>query len=72
MDLHAAAVATAVGVPSVRDGHPRIAAGDPQNSLVVARMSSRVPVMQMPPLGTKVVDREAVGLVTRWISQLEH
>lgn len=72
MDLHARALATTLEVASVRDGRPRIAAGAPDRSLLVARMSSRAPVMQMPPLGTKVVDREAVDLVTRWISQLEH
>ena len=30
-------------------------------------MASRVAVTQMPPLGTKLVDREAVELIERWI-----
>jgi hypothetical protein len=47
----------------------RIAPGDPGRSLVVARMASRDPAAQMPPLGTHVVDEAAVELVARWIRE---
>jgi hypothetical protein len=49
----------------------RIAPGDPAQSVVLARMSSRNPVEQMPPLGTQLVDTEATRLLTAWIEQLE-
>ncbi len=45
----------------------RLAAGHPEASLVLQRMARRDPISQMPPLGTKVVDREAVALVESWI-----
>jgi hypothetical protein len=49
----------------------RIRPGQPQLSALLARMSSRYPALQMPPLGTQLVDDEAVALVTRWITELE-
>jgi hypothetical protein len=49
----------------------RIAPGDPAHSVVLARMSSRNPIEQMPPLGTQLVDTEATRLLTAWIEQLE-
>jgi hypothetical protein len=49
----------------------RIAPGDPSHSVVLARMSSRNPIEQMPPLGTQLVDTEATRLLTAWIEQLE-
>ena len=45
----------------------RFAPGRPEASLVLQRMARRDPISQMPPLGTKVVDREALALVERWI-----
>jgi hypothetical protein len=30
-------------------------------------MNTRDPYRQMPPLGTKIVDKEAVDLITKWI-----
>lgn len=47
----------------------RIAPGAPADSVVITRMSSRVPVTQMPPLGTQLVDTEATTLLTTWIEQ---
>jgi hypothetical protein len=35
------------------------------------RISSRVPALQMPPLGTELVDTEAVALIQRWIAGSE-
>lgn len=43
--------------------------GDPAASLLVARMRSRDPRLQMPPLGTRSVDAAGLALVERWISQ---
>lgn len=48
----------------------RIAAGAPQNSLLVRRMASREAILQMPPLGTHLVDQEALALVQTWIRDL--
>jgi hypothetical protein len=67
---------TAVGVPSrylpagMAAGALRIAPGDPAASVLVRRMSSRHAAVQMPPLGTRAVDDEAVTLVTDWIREL--
>ncbi len=44
-----------------------IAPGAPARSTVATRMASRSPVNQMPPLGSLVVDEQAVALVTAWI-----
>jgi hypothetical protein len=35
------------------------------------RMASRSPALQMPPLGTELVDRQAMDLIERWITQSE-
>lgn len=42
--------------------------GTPERSALLARMRSRSPSSQMPPLGTALRDQEAVNLVTRWIA----
>jgi hypothetical protein len=47
----------------------RVCPTDPESSVLVARMASRHPVLQMPPLGTRLVDEEAVRLVRRWIAE---
>lgn len=66
---------TAVGrashfkVPDADDVVERVCAGRPEKSVVLARMSSRNPLLQMPPLGSRVVDDEAVALVRRWIAE---
>lgn len=49
--------------------HLRIASGAPERSLLVERMSSRFGALQMPPLGTHVVDEDALALVTDWIRE---
>jgi hypothetical protein len=57
-------------VPGTADGESRrIAPGAPESSTIVYRMSSRRPSSQMPPLGTAVVDTEAVELMRRWIGE---
>jgi hypothetical protein len=66
---------TAVGTPSTfkvplsPDTIDRICAGRPDLSVVMARMSSRYPLLQMPPLGTRLVDDEAVALIRKWITE---
>jgi hypothetical protein len=45
----------------------RIAPGDPERSVLLRRMVSRNPIVQMPPLGTHAVDEEAAALVSEWI-----
>jgi hypothetical protein len=72
----APAVATSIGQPSrfkVPDGddiRERIRRGDPDRSVLVARMATRNPLVQMPPLATRIVDDEAVRLLRRWISEI--
>ncbi|HEX7718359.1 MAG TPA: hypothetical protein VF389_01015 [Woeseiaceae bacterium] len=61
-----------VGRPSefrTRDLETRLVPGHPESSLLTARMRSRNPVLQMPPLGTRIVDTEGLALVERWIQQ---
>lgn len=70
-----AAIRTTVAQPShFRSAqHPtvgmRIQPGQPDASLLVARMASRHPVLQMPPLGSRLVDTDAVALLRRWIAE---
>lgn len=48
----------------------RVAPGHPEDSVLVRRMGSRDPLVQMPPLGTRVVDVDGVRLISRWIDEL--
>jgi hypothetical protein len=71
-------VATTVGEP-VRKRAPgqsfettrRIEPGRPERSAVVERVASRYAALQMPPLGTELVDGEAVALLGRWIAEMD-
>jgi hypothetical protein len=45
-----------------------IAPGAPQRSAILARMRSRSPSSQMPPLGSAVRDQAAVDAITSWIA----
>lgn len=49
----------------------RVAPGQPEASVLFARVSSRNPTTQMPPLGTRVVDDAAVQTLRNWIAILE-
>ncbi len=72
-DGGAAPAAAAIGWPTrfrVAGDGPRsvwIDPGAPASSAVVARMGSRSAVVQMPPLGSQVVDDEALALIRSWI-----
>jgi len=47
----------------------RVEPGAPERSSLVDRMKSRDPLAQMPPVGTRVADREALSLLEAWIAQ---
>ncbi|HEX8666659.1 MAG TPA: hypothetical protein VF744_21820, partial [Beijerinckiaceae bacterium] len=49
----------------------RVEPGHPERSALMQRISSRYPALQMPPLGTALVDEEALALVERWIREAE-
>lgn len=48
----------------------RVVPGDPSVSVLALRMRSRNPLAQMPPLGTRTVDANALVLVERWIEEM--
>jgi hypothetical protein len=69
------AIATAVGrkirarAPGqTEDALLRVEPRHPERSLLMQRMSSRYAALQMPPLGTVILDEEAIALVSRWIA----
>jgi hypothetical protein len=47
----------------------RIEPGHPERSALMQRVASRYPALQMPPLGTELVDTEAVKVMRQWISE---
>ena len=58
-------------VPTAPPGESRvIKPGRPELSALIARARSRRPSSQMPPLGTVVVDRAAVDLLTAWVQSM--
>ena len=67
-----AALATLLDQPSRYDAPGvRVAPGDPDASVLLARVGSRHPAVQMPPIGTQLVDEEAVRLLATWIDHLD-
>jgi hypothetical protein len=78
VDPDARPLATTLGVP-LKSPPPglapgtalRIVPGHPESSAIPQRMASRWPVLQMPPLGTALVDAEGVELINRWIAEME-
>lgn len=72
VDGECAALATAVAHesqyrPTGSAIETRIVPGSPEASLLVARVATRQPAIQMPPMATRLVDEEALALITRWI-----
>jgi mono/diheme cytochrome c family protein len=55
-------------IPGRAEGSVLVSPGEPDLSAIVARMRSRSPSSQMPPLGTVVRDQEAVEAMARWIA----
>jgi hypothetical protein len=49
----------------------RVEPRNPETSALLQRMASRYPALQMPPLGSELVDQDAVALLYRWISELD-
>jgi mono/diheme cytochrome c family protein len=47
----------------------RVVAGDPEASLLLRRVASRQPLLQMPPLSTHAVDQAAADLIRAWIRE---
>ncbi len=45
--------------------------GSPEESQLFARMNTRDPFTQMPPIGTEVVDAHAVEIIREWIEGLD-
>ncbi|MCK5944838.1 MAG: hypothetical protein KAI24_22815, partial [Planctomycetes bacterium] len=71
-----AAIATTCEQPSrfCPTGQPagtalRVRPGHPEDSVLLRRASSRHPFLQMPPLGTSMVDRAALELLAGWIRE---
>jgi hypothetical protein len=62
--------ATMWQLPGRTGGTRLLDPASPGDSALLARMRSRSPSSQMPPLGTVVRDDEAVNAVTKWIASL--
>lgn len=54
-------------VPEAPEESRIINPGHPESSAMLRRLKSRRPISQMPPIGTVVVDRVAVDLLTAWV-----
>ncbi len=54
-------------VPEAQEASRIINPGHPESSALIRRVKSRRPSSQMPPLGTVLVDRQAVDLLTSWV-----
>ena len=72
------AIVSTIGHPvkKLAPGQPadavlRIAPHHPDRSGLLKRVASRYPPLQMPPLGTELVDEKAVALMRDWISELD-
>jgi hypothetical protein len=68
-----AALSTTVGqrghwvVPEAQEESRIINPGKPESSALIRRVKSRRPLSQMPPVGSVLVDRTAVDLLTSWV-----
>jgi hypothetical protein len=68
-----AAIATMINkrghwvVPGAPEESRIVNPGHPESSALIRRITSRRPISQMPPIGTVVVDRQAVDLLTSWV-----
>jgi hypothetical protein len=71
------AIASTVGHPIKKaapgmmpDAALRIEPQHPDRSGLMQRVASRSPALQMPPLGTELIDHEAVSLLYQWIAEM--
>jgi cytochrome c553 len=58
-------------VPESPEQSRMINPGQPEASAIIRRVKSRRPISQMPPLGTVIADRAAVGLLTAWVNNAD-
>ena len=72
------AIASTIGHPVKKpapgqspDAVLRIDPGHPDRSGLMQRVASRYPALQMPPMGTELVDEEAVALLRRWVAETD-
>jgi hypothetical protein len=72
------ALATTIGHPVKKpapgqtpDAVLRIEPGHPDRSGLVQRAASRYPALQMPPMGTELIDEKAVALLRRWAAEAD-
>jgi hypothetical protein len=72
------AIASTVGHPVKKpapgqsaDAVLRIEPGHPDRSGLLQRAASRYPALQMPPMGTELIDEEAVALLRRWATETD-
>ena len=72
------AVASTVGHPVKKpapgqspDAVLRIEPRRPDRSGLMQRVASRYPALQMPPLGTELIDVEAVQVLRRWVAETD-
>lgn len=54
-------------VPNAPQESRIINPGHPDSSALIRRIKSRSPISQMPPIGTVVVDQQAVSLLSSWV-----
>jgi hypothetical protein len=68
----APAYSSTVGVRAVNTEQARslIEPGDPNESAIYVRMTSRDPNLQMPPIGTRLVDESATLRIRAWIESM--
>jgi hypothetical protein len=59
-----------VGLPVPEGGYYDVRPGDPERSLLLARMGVRGTGTAMPPLGTHQVDEEGLATVTSWVQSM--
>jgi len=70
------ALATTVGkrghwvVPEAPEESRLINPGHPESSAIVRRVKSRRPLSQMPPLGSVLVDKRGLDLLTSWVATM--
>jgi hypothetical protein len=59
-------------LPGAQAGTPsmRVVPGRPELSVLLSRMRSTSTFARMPPLGTRLVDRQAVDIIERWIREV--
>ena len=54
-------------VPEAQEESRIINPGKPESSALIRRVKSRRPLSQMPPVGSVIVDTQAVELLTSWV-----